>query len=50
MAVTRTYHRAKPHPEVIAILRKETGIKHDPELMEIFYEVIESGEFRAARG
>jgi len=50
MAVTRTYHSARPHPEVIAIMRKETGSKHDPELMEVFYEVVESNQFRPARG
>ncbi|MDO8926738.1 MAG: HD domain-containing protein [Sideroxyarcus sp.] len=50
MTVTRTYHSAKPHPEVIEIMRKEIGIKHDPALMDIFYEVIESGEFSPIKG
>jgi HD-GYP domain-containing protein (c-di-GMP phosphodiesterase class II) len=49
MAVTRTYHQAKPHAEVMAILHQETGIKHDPELMKIFAEIIESSEFKSAR-
>ena len=49
MAVTRSYHEAKPHAEVMAILRAESGIKHDPELLEVFCEMVESEEFRAAR-
>lgn len=49
MAVTRTYHHAKTHPEVMTILQQETGKKHDPELMRIFCDLIESSEFRADR-
>lgn len=33
MAVTRSYHRARTHLEIMAILHEETGKKHDPELM-----------------
>jgi HD-GYP domain-containing protein (c-di-GMP phosphodiesterase class II) len=49
MAVTRSYHEAKPHTEVMAILRAESGIKHDPALLEVFCEMVESDEFRATR-
>ena len=49
MAVTRSYHRARTHLEIMAILHKETGKKHDPELMRIFCEIIESRKFEAAK-
>ncbi len=45
MAVTRPYHRAKPHAEIMAILREETGQKHDPQLMRVFCELIAEGKF-----
>jgi response regulator RpfG family c-di-GMP phosphodiesterase len=49
MAVTRTYHDAKTHPEVMAIMQQETGKKHDPELMQIFCAIIDSDEFKNER-
>ena len=49
MAVTRTYHHPRTHPEIMAILQEETGKKHDPELMRIFCKVIESSKFIAPR-
>ena len=49
MAVTRTYHQARTHLEIMAILHQETGEKHDPELMEIFCKTIECSKFKAAR-
>lgn len=49
MAVTRSYHHARTHPEIMAILHKETGNKHDPKLMRVFCEVIESSEFRTGK-
>ncbi|BCK87060.1 cyclic di-GMP phosphodiesterase [Sideroxyarcus emersonii] len=49
MAVTRSYHHARAHPEIMAILHQETGEKHDPALMQIFSEHIETSEFRAGR-
>ena len=49
MAVTRSYHRARTHPEIMAILHEESGGKHDPELMRVFCEIIESGKFKAAK-
>ena len=49
MAVTRSYQHSRTHPEIMAILRKESGEKHDPELMRIFCEIIESSEFKAEK-
>jgi HD-GYP domain-containing protein (c-di-GMP phosphodiesterase class II) len=48
MAVTRAYHPARMHPEIMAILHEETGGKHDPELMRVFCDIIESSKFIAA--
>ena len=48
MAETRPYHRAKPHAEIMGILRNETGHKHDPAIMSLFCEIIDNSEFRAA--
>ena len=47
MAVTRSYHQAKKHPEIMSIMHKETGEKHDPELMRVFCGIIESSKFKA---
>lgn len=47
MAVTRSYHNARTHLEIMAILHEETGAKFDPELMRVFCEIIESSELKA---
>ncbi len=47
MAETRSYHNARTHPEIMVILHKETGEKHDPELMQVFCKIIESSQFKA---
>lgn len=47
MAVTRVYHVARPHQEIMAILDKETGKKHDPELMRIFCDIIEKSKYKS---
>jgi response regulator RpfG family c-di-GMP phosphodiesterase len=49
MAVTRSYHHARTHPEIMAIMQEETGKKHDPELMRVFCEIIESSTFIAPK-
>jgi len=49
MAVARSYHHARTHHEIMAILHNETGMKHDPELMRIFCKIIESSEFKAPK-
>ena len=47
MAVTRLYHRPKTHLEIMAILHRESGGKHDPELIRVFSDFIESSAFKA---
>lgn len=49
MAVTRSYHPPRTHDEIMVILRDETGIKHDPDVMKTFYKVIETDSFREMR-
>jgi len=46
MAVTRPYHAAKKHGEITAILRAESGQKHDPELTRLFLDFIENSSLR----
>jgi response regulator RpfG family c-di-GMP phosphodiesterase len=48
MAVTRSYHGARSHLDIMAIMNKETGIKHDPNLMQIFCKIIDSSKFKSA--
>jgi HD-GYP domain-containing protein (c-di-GMP phosphodiesterase class II) len=48
MAVTRSYHKARMHPEIMSIMESDTGEKHDPNLMQIFCKIIESSKFKAA--
>jgi response regulator RpfG family c-di-GMP phosphodiesterase len=47
MAQTRSYHRSKTHAQIMPILHQETGVKHDPNLMRIFCDIIETSEFKA---
>jgi len=47
MAVTRAYHGARTHGEIMAILHREAGSKHDPELLRVFCEVVEFSKFKA---
>ena len=37
----RSYRNALSHAEAVAIMRDESGIKHDPELLELFLNVNE---------
>lgn len=46
MAVTRSYHRARAHGSIMAVLARETGEKYDPDLMDLFEGVIASSDFR----
>ena len=48
MAVTRSYHHARKHSEIMEILHKETGIKFDPKLIQLFNEIIELSELKSA--
>jgi HD-GYP domain-containing protein (c-di-GMP phosphodiesterase class II) len=50
MAQERAYHPPRPHPEILEILREETGRKHDPGLVGLFCEVIERSEYRSTAG
>lgn len=47
MAVTRSYHHARAHEGIMDVMHRETGKKHDPEVMRVFREVIESSPFKA---
>lgn len=47
MAVSRPYHRARSHQEVMDILSSEAGKKHDPDLLYAFSTVIEKSDQRA---
>lgn len=49
MAITRSYHRARTHPEIMVIMHDESGWKFDPALMRIFSGMIESSRFKTAR-
>jgi response regulator RpfG family c-di-GMP phosphodiesterase len=46
MAQTRAYHRSKAHAQIMPILHQETGTKHDPELMRIFCNLIETSALK----
>jgi len=46
MAVTRSYHAARSHGEIMVILEEERGIKHDPWLLDSFAQLIETSEYR----
>lgn len=49
MAVTRSYHRARSHDEIMTILHEENRLKHDPEVMDAFCKVIESDAMQKTR-
>lgn len=40
MATRRAYHPAKSHAEILAIMERETGAKHDPAVMAVFRELL----------
>ena len=47
MAMTRTYHQAKSHDQIMGIIHQETGKKFDPELIAIFNELIETSQHKS---
>lgn len=49
MSVTRVYHHARTHQEIMTILHQETGDKFDPQLMRIFCEIIEESKFKTTK-
>jgi HD-GYP domain-containing protein (c-di-GMP phosphodiesterase class II) len=50
MALTRSYNRARSHPEIMRILAEETGTKHDPWLMDVFRSIVDSGLLETRAG
>lgn len=48
MIETRPYHRPRPHRDVMDILSREAGHKHDPDLLHAFRALIETSPMRAA--
>jgi HD-GYP domain-containing protein (c-di-GMP phosphodiesterase class II) len=46
MAVTRPYHRPRTHSCIMETMQAESGRKHDPALLEMFCELIESSRYR----
>ena len=48
LSITRSYHNARNHDEIMEIMRREAGKTFDPQLVEIFYEIIEHSPYRAA--
>jgi response regulator RpfG family c-di-GMP phosphodiesterase len=48
MAVTRPYHHGRTHDEIMEILQLESGKKHDPELVNVFSEIIDWSKYKAA--
>lgn len=48
MAVTRPYHRARNHAEIMQVLHSESGSKFEPTLLEMFSKLIEDSPLRAA--
>lgn len=47
MAQTRAYHRAKLHHEIMSVLQRESGSKHDPKLLEYFCAYTKTPQFQA---
>ena len=47
IAFTRPYHHARRHHEIMDILHREGGGKHDPDLLHAFCSVIERSSRRA---
>ena len=41
MAVTRSYRTARGHREIVEIMSQESGQKHDPDLLRLFFEIVE---------
>ena len=47
MAMTRSYHLAKSHDQIMEIIHHETGTKFDPKLVTIFDELIDSSQYKS---
>ncbi|NNM83014.1 MAG: HD-GYP domain-containing protein [Burkholderiales bacterium] len=40
LAVTRSYHRARSQEEVLEMMLRESGIRYDPAILEVFLEMV----------
>jgi HD-GYP domain-containing protein (c-di-GMP phosphodiesterase class II) len=47
MAMTRCYHRARTHQEIMIIIAHETGKKFDPKITALFGQLIETSQYKA---
>lgn len=47
MAMTRSYHKARTHDQIMSIIHQESGAKFDPDILKIFDGLIVSSRFRA---
>lgn len=48
MAQARAYHAPKPHREIMRIMHRDSGEKHDPQLMQLFDRLIEQSPFKTS--
>jgi putative nucleotidyltransferase with HDIG domain len=48
MAMTRSYHQAKPHDQIMDIIHQETGNKFDPDIVAVFADIIEISEYKSS--
>ncbi|RTE64813.1 HD domain-containing protein [Amphritea opalescens] len=48
MAFTRPYHQGRRHTDIIDLINRESGSKHDPYLLRYFYRMIETSINRIA--
>lgn len=46
MAVTRSYHRARNHQEIMSVMLSERGTKFEPRLFDVFCECIEKSPMK----
>ncbi|MFA6041392.1 MAG: HD domain-containing phosphohydrolase, partial [Methylophilus sp.] len=48
IAMRRSYHRARAHAEVMAIMQEENGSKYDSDLMQVFCKLISTSQYKAS--
>lgn len=46
MSYTRAYHQARKHSEIMTILEQEAGTKHDPEIFQLFADMIKTSPLK----
>jgi HD-GYP domain-containing protein (c-di-GMP phosphodiesterase class II) len=47
MAMTRSYHQARSHAQIMQIIHREAGTIFDPDLLKIFEVLMETSDYRA---